>query len=745
MPFVLRRFVQEESTLAKKLKWWLRPVRMMRREYISQFEEFMNSDLETLAKESKERWHINCEWVMATPGCAPGMAHVTLFNSEKFEKFPPLGDFDMLREYLPHARKYGIHLVPYINMHWYSYEWAVEHPGWEQLLEDGTPYGRKTPLYGGGTTMCVNSPWRDWAFEMIREVMRTGVDGCFLDGPVVFPGACYCDSCRRLFARRTGRRRTPSYGDWTDPLWKEFLQFRAESWANFMRGAQAAAREVNPDAAIFLNGSSFGTRGMDTARDSFRMEKFQTWTAAEQFYHCHETYNSPYKSLNLARFLSAGDNPAVVFTHHALSTWHYNPLPPAEMTTALAQTVAGGANPWIAVFMAGMKSHEQEAFQGVEAIQAFLEKHDDDYTGTQSAAETATLFSNRTVYYYITAHGELCHDIGGGREENLTVDSGKGAKARDIANRREVSCGILDHEYSGCLDAFNYAHVPVRVLWDEHLTPRKLKGVRTLVLPSAACLSNTQIRAIRSFVEAGGGLLATFESGFYDEWGEPQARRAWLRFLGIQRIQGVFVPSRTEDYITVTTDKLAGFDKGVLLPRPVNALKVKPTRDAEVLALYNEPLNKSYLPLKGVTDYPAIVSTKRGKGRVVYVASTLFGSFDRFHIDYHQSLARALVKLAAGRGGLQVETDAPGSLAVEVRSQRKTLQVHLVNVTSDMKRPMGTIVPLRDVTLSVRARNVRRVKCLRLAGTLRFKAGAGRITFRVPEVRDYEVVLLEKH
>jgi len=150
--------------MRRRDEWWLRPVRMMRRDYLADFSEFINGDLDAIARETRERWHANVEWVMATPGCAPGMAQFTLFNSDKFEKLPGVGDFDLLREYLPYARKYGIRLVPYVNMHWYSYDFAESHPGWEQLLEDGEPYGRKHPLYGGGTTFCVNGPWREWAF-----------------------------------------------------------------------------------------------------------------------------------------------------------------------------------------------------------------------------------------------------------------------------------------------------------------------------------------------------------------------------------------------------------------------------------------------------------------------------------------------------------------------------------------------------------------------------------------------------
>ena len=96
-----------------------------------------------------------------------------------------------------------------------------------------------------------------------------------------------------------------------------------------MKDAQSAALEVNPDAVIFLNGGGFSTCRTLLAGGPRRMEAYQNFTGAEQFYHTTTNYDAPYKSLNLARFLSAGEKPAVVFTHHCLSTWRYIPLPPA--------------------------------------------------------------------------------------------------------------------------------------------------------------------------------------------------------------------------------------------------------------------------------------------------------------------------------------------------------------------------------------------------------------------------------
>ena len=39
-----------------------------------------------------------------------------------------------------------------------------------------------------------------------------------------------------------------------------------------------------------------------------------------------------------------------------------------------------------------------------------------------------------------------------------------------------------------------------------------------LLLPDSECLSDEQIAAIRTYVEAGGGLIVTGRSGLYDEW-----------------------------------------------------------------------------------------------------------------------------------------------------------------------------------------------------------------------------------
>jgi hypothetical protein len=60
------------------------------------------------------------------------------------------------------------------------------------------------------------------------------------------------------------------------------------------------------------------------------------------------------------------------------------------------------------------------------------------------------------------------------------------------------------------------ARVPFDLIFDEHLGD--LSKYRVIVLPDAECLSDSQLASIRRFVETGGGLIATGQSGQYDEW-----------------------------------------------------------------------------------------------------------------------------------------------------------------------------------------------------------------------------------
>ena len=727
------------------MHWYEHPVRMMRLDYIDALTRMKNADLDALARSKKEDWHINCEWVMGTLGMWPGMGHVTTFNSPKFEKYAPLGDWDLIREYLPYARKYGIRVVAYLNMHWFSYEFADQNPGWEQILSDGTPYGRKHPLYGDGTTFCVNSGWRNWAQDMIMECMKTGVDGVFLDGPVVYPGCCYCLACQSKFRERFGCD-IPTAEDWTDQRWKDFVEFREDSMAEFLADCRRALKSVNSEGVIFLNAGSWHAGAWRVARDIEKVGQYQDFNGAEAFFHPGPRTHILHFWSTAAKHLVAGKKPAVVFSHHALGSWHYVPLPPVESELAICQTVACGANPWIAVFDYALDHSREQAIQPIREIHHFLEKNEEYYHNSESTADVALLYSRQSSTYWLSDLEELYSEHGSGREQDLIADVGTSKKFTDWSKRKRTCDDIHSNTYLGYFTALAREHIPFDVILDIDLTPDALKKYKCVVLGNAACLSDAQIAALKDYCRNGGGIIAEFETARYDAKGNLRNTNPLAELLGFTGEYKVFKPSVAEEYIKVKfkhsiTDS---FRLNQLIARPQFALQVSPRESTESPIVYMNPIGRLYAPPKGDSSNPALLVNQVGDGRVVYLPSLIGEFYARYRMMEHQTLIGNSVKWAR-RSQPLVTLECPPTVQIELRHQTnppRTL-LHLVNNTGDMQRPMSEIIPIRNIRVNLAFDVPKRVYALWLQRRLEFSKTEGGVEFTIPELRMYEVVVVE--
>jgi len=679
-------------------KWYKKPVRMMRWDYIQNIGTMKNTDLDKLARMKKEEWHINCEWIVGIPGAAPGAGHLTTFRAEGFESYPGLEDFDCLREYLPYAHKYGIKLLAYLNAHWYSYEFADKHPGWEQLLCNGKAYGRLHPLYGNGTTLCVNSPYRHWVYRLVKETMKTGVDGIFFDGPVVFRNCCYCESCRDKFKNKFGKD-IPVKENWHDDLWKQFIEFRRDSLAEFLGGARKIVKEINPGGVIFLNSGGWQVGGWKYARDIEKMEKHQDFSGSEQFFHTNSS-RTVFDTSMTAKYLTSGSNPAVVFTHYCMGLWHYIPLMPAEIKRALAQSVANRANPWIAFF--DPMGTNRGANEPVAEILGFVEKNEEYYTEPDTIARVALHLSLQTSTYYVSRLEELYRDTGMGREEELSIDGGTGEVIIDWQKRKGVNEMMLYHSYLGYMLSLIRNHTLFDIILDSGLSSDRLKGYDVLILPNSACLSELQRKTVKEFVERGGNLIASFETGFYDEKGNHVEDEEWKSFLGIEKMEGILPVAVTGNYL-VAEENFAGFEKGQLIESPAHSLLVKAKKNVAAPLFYMKQLKTYYMPLEGRLDYPALLIGNHVKGKVVYTPTTFEALYGEHMIDSPSTIIAYLLDMLLPEKILDVQ--APSSVEVEAYYQKAESRyvIHLVNCTGDMQRPIKEFIPVNDIKIALKA------------------------------------------
>ncbi|MBI4028298.1 MAG: hypothetical protein HY360_25160 [Verrucomicrobia bacterium] len=133
------------------------------------------------------------------------------FNVEQV--FHPMADsysalFDLkqhgalLEGYLARLKRNGLHSILYLNVHVLGPSLAHMKDDWAQRGADGG-----FPLfYDTYHPCCVNSPWRDHYFQVLRDLRPFDIDGVFLDGPVFIQDGCHCRHCRARYRREEGHR-----------------------------------------------------------------------------------------------------------------------------------------------------------------------------------------------------------------------------------------------------------------------------------------------------------------------------------------------------------------------------------------------------------------------------------------------------------------------------------------------------------------------------------------------------------
>ena len=138
-----------------------------------------------------------------------------------------------------------------------------DHPEWLQRKITGEP-----AVFGGGDAFWIAkgdedvwiSPyapeWRKIYMERVRQIAATGIDGIYVDIPywmTHFDGwedswASFDDATVAAFRKQTGldARRELKLGDFSDPNFRRWVDFRIQSLTDFMREIDQTAKAVNP-------------------------------------------------------------------------------------------------------------------------------------------------------------------------------------------------------------------------------------------------------------------------------------------------------------------------------------------------------------------------------------------------------------------------------------------------------------------------------------------------------------------
>jgi hypothetical protein len=140
---------------------------------------------------------------------------------------------------------------------------AKEHPDWLQRKITGEP-----AIFGGGTAFWIRkgdedvwvSPyateWRKIYMQRVGQIAGTGIDGIYIDIPywmTHFDGwedtwASFDDYTVAAFKQKTGldAKHDLKLGDFSDPAFRKWVEFRIQTFTDFLSEIDRTAKAVNP-------------------------------------------------------------------------------------------------------------------------------------------------------------------------------------------------------------------------------------------------------------------------------------------------------------------------------------------------------------------------------------------------------------------------------------------------------------------------------------------------------------------
>lgn len=208
---------------------------------------------------------------------------------------------------------------------------ATTRPDWAMRDSNG-----KTYSFYEGHVICLNSPYRTYYTNLIREALtRYPVDYMYVEGIYVRPQGCYCTTCRQKFETAYGKDLDQASAD-------ESLRFWSDSLTAFMAAVKEAADSASPETVVV--GTSYRGKWGLIGEDPETFPKYTDMVGLENQWGFGDGRSFHEAGLDMLQ-LKARTNKPVVGTwwasHNVDLNYHQRSSAHAKLT--FMQTLAYGA------------------------------------------------------------------------------------------------------------------------------------------------------------------------------------------------------------------------------------------------------------------------------------------------------------------------------------------------------------------------------------------------------------------
>jgi hypothetical protein len=515
------------------------------------------------------------------------------------------------------------------------------HPEWFARNQDGTPR-----VFADTYQACPNGGWsRDYSTLILKEALsRYDLDGVFfnLGGyqltnyANVYLGPCQCQNCKHRF-REMYDLDLPKQGGFSDPTWPQYLQFQERTLTEQMEKHRALIKGLRPRTILFGRGLDIDVVRGELQRRVERAPPEWGYQSGEQS-----------RELQAA---APGRSFSAASTAHVDFPWRQTLESAAVHMTRFAQQLGTGAN--LDLYLMGtLDDQDDRRFEApVSQLFKWHERNSAHYDGLVPAARVAIYSSMRT------------------RRWSGGVPSGKHCTS----------------SWRGAYTALVDRRIPFWFVSDERIadgtTSLSPESLDVIILPHIVILTDQEAEALDRYVEAGGVLIATGQTGAFDALGQQRSAIA-LRSSPITRYEDT-VDCHGWTFDAARASVIALDDARI--PATGNYYRAATVADARNLLprAPDQPLGPpemSYAPEGAAMGRePGILMRVFGKGVCIHIPWAPDAHYYRDGLPDHAGIFVALIEHFAPPAPVKLSGNGPVELMVMRQATTRRLLVHVVN------------------------------------------------------------------
>lgn len=615
---------------------------------------------------------------------------------------------EKMKDYLKEAKRLGINEIIYLNIHSTPLDGA--DPKWLTVLKDGS-YRR---WYEIQYLLCLNEDYTAAAVHLLKDLCSLGIQGVFLDGPIS-TGACYCPHCLELFREMFGK-------DISEATEAELLDFNLLKVKRFMKTCYETVKSINPDIIVYINNSAL--RADITGANTREISEYVDFLGAEGGFIWLNRETSYWHLSPQAKLIEtqAQGRPAVTFIAGDWKPWTYIMHTPIQTEIFCAQAIANGTNVWYGVHFP-MSFMEDEPYKAAMKINHFVLDHPEIFTKHRPVSNVALLWGQDTANHY-----------------SSTVEASDFTAGQVVGATDTIKS---DHSkaFRGCVELLERAHIQFDVIDEVSILQNKLAEYDLLILPTVACLREGVAEKIEQFVENGGNLISTFDTGFYHKDGtlcETAQLKNLQGFRSVNRFLKYEIPGTS--YLRPTDEKRYAEGVSARLAGYQYAVDVSAAPDARIYFESNERMRGRYDAYPKAW-FPAVIEKDFGNGKSVYFTGDVGDAFLAFSSP---DLQKIFVNAVNALSRPLVQTDAPGSVEMVLRKCEEGYALHCINFTGEMMHPITRVINLPNVRVSLTLTDIAgEVKSLTGDAPFDIEKTENGISFTIPMLKIYDVITIK--